>query len=666
MKIQSVRIKNFLTFDENGVEINDLSTLTFLVGPNQSGKSSFIKAIEFVSRNYNRDYNAPIYALKSYFHNQDSSREIEISLKVSLNPVERRIVLTALLLALEIDAEPDVLQNKTGKDRKLATETIHEVIRRCSTLFGPLLENDVWLNLKVMPGSQREVYTYIGFTTPSGLLYLADGSRLSMSPGPSNVWGSLDFVNEIYDRLIAKNPDFFSINSDQSEATDEIASEVANSFDIDWFTENLTDVRSVPRSLYLHWIELGRPNKYWKVPLEIEDLLELEEYLTAHNTASNRPQTSLHDIVFSMLDSSVAYLSDERTKLSSMGMSHPWIKSNGEELELTNDLPFNLFKMSNSVDKNSRNRYRRILEVEYKLAGVHADVVLEAKEIRKGNGESETIKIEVPALVFDEESISYPATLAASGHCELLSVLYAVYGPSGTSILLDEPALNLHPVKQRELMDTILALAQEADNNLIIVTHSPALVKKDYIDASLRFTFKNGATVVNRLDLKENAEKLRKLILMDPSVLNALFAKKVLLLEGGQELLALPEWFSKLEDWLDLDVYGIVLLDVHGSGQFGNYAQLLESWDIQFRLIGDSKSTKELKKYGDRARMYPFEDFSHLLKKYYLDDFEKAKKFLNARSEHDPMIARIVARDNAPPDEMKELWEWLRPFVDEI
>ena len=665
MKIHSVRIKNFLTFDEKGIDADGLSDLTYLVGPNGSGKSSFLKAIEYVTFNYNKAYTARNPVLKTYMHNQDTSKRMEITIGATLSDKEKELALTAFLLALEIDSEPNEIQRGQQIDRYRATEIIHRGIKMCSAIFEQLIENGLSYTLSVLPGTHRESYSYVGFETIDGPVYLANGDRLSRNPGPSDMWGSMELASEIYKRLNSRTPEIFLPGPDSPVANDETISEVTKSIDINWILENVTDLAATPRSLYLHAIEFERQNKYWKLLLDIEDLVELEEYVKSGNYATNRLQATLHDILFSMLSSSISYLTDARTKLASMGASHPWFKTNGTQAELTNDLTKSFYEMRNSADVNERKRYKRIQTVMHQLSGVNVDIVVESREISQVDKQSEPKRFTVPALVFDEEKISYPATVAAAGYCELLSVLYAVYGPTGSTILLDEPAMNIHPVKQRELLDAILSLSKEAGNNLIVVTHSPALIRSEYLETSLRFTLDTGKTIKHTLKFGKEVDKLRKLIELDPAILGALFARKVVLVEGGQELLALPEWFRKCKDWLDLDTRGIILLDVHGDTQFPKYAHILETWNVQYRLIGDTKASKELAPFGDLARTILGDDFSDLLKKHYQHEFDKAKKSLGARNDHDPLIARMITRDMPPPKEIQDLWDWLRPFVEE-
>lgn len=78
MYLASIKIKNFRRFDEKEHIINFNSGLTVLVGENDSGKSAIIDAIRLVLGTTDLSWNR---IQTSDFHNEDTSRKIEVSCK---------------------------------------------------------------------------------------------------------------------------------------------------------------------------------------------------------------------------------------------------------------------------------------------------------------------------------------------------------------------------------------------------------------------------------------------------------------------------------------------------------------------------------------------------------------------------------------------------------
>jgi len=85
--------------------------------------------------------------------------------------------------------------------------------------------------------------------------------------------------------------------------------------------------------------------------------------------------------------------------------------------------------------------------------------------------------------------------MVGSGIFEVLSILAVVIGSEGKVVLLDEPALHLHPVYQKKLLKVFDELNKNGNNQIIIITHSPYLVDTELLSNTFRFyKDKNGVT----------------------------------------------------------------------------------------------------------------------------------------------------------------------------
>jgi len=91
-------------------------------------------------------------------------------------------------------------------------------------------------------------------------------------------------------------------------------------------------------------------------------------------------------------------------------------------------------------------------------------------------------------VISHNNSKQLPIENVGSGIFEVLNILAVVIGASEKVILLDEPALHLHPVYQKKLLKDIFEKLNENGNNqIIIITHSPYLIDTELLPNTFRF-----------------------------------------------------------------------------------------------------------------------------------------------------------------------------------
>ncbi|MCM0666622.1 AAA family ATPase [Flavobacterium tyrosinilyticum] len=113
----------------------------------------------------------------------------------------------------------------------------------------------------------------------------------------------------------------------------------------------------------------------------------------------------------------------------------------------------------------------------------------------KWDNESEYVKIEEKEYVLSKTSSGIQSLLPL-----LLVLEYEInYSDSGEvkTILMEEPELNLFPIKQKNLINYLVEKIKETKNNLVITTHSP------YILSSLDTLILAKNTFNEHTDLKE-------------------------------------------------------------------------------------------------------------------------------------------------------------------
>jgi len=198
-----------------------------------------------------------------------------------------------------------------------------------------------------------------------------------------------------------------------------------------------------------------------------------------------------------------------------------------------------------------------------------------------------------------------PLEYSGAGIAEALFLSAALAGSSGQVVLLDEPALNLHPATQVALLDELQALTHRLEgegSQFLVNTHTPSLIPPDTIDCVSRFTLQDGHTIRRALnvrmedgeekkaegrDVREIAQddlvKLRQMLRGNLAARALLFSSAVLLIEGSTELAALPVWCA------DLVRQNIALYPVDGKGGFVSPLRFIYHFAIPWAIIGDSE-----------------------------------------------------------------------------
>lgn len=198
-----------------------------------------------------------------------------------------------------------------------------------------------------------------------------------------------------------------------------------------------------------------------------------------------------------------------------------------------------------------------------------------------------------------------------TGEEQLLALAFAhayakaFYG--GIVLAIEEPEAHLHPLAQQWLSKQIYKMAQDG-LQIIITTHSPAFVDLLGLEGIVLVRKVNGATSVKQLTAQEladycikhganqsrtNAETILPFYASSATqeILSGLFAKKVVLVEGQTEALALPVYLSKVG--LDVTKQGIAIIPVMGKGNLAKWWRFYTAYDIPTFLIFDNDASDD-------------------------------------------------------------------------
>ena len=209
-------------------------------------------------------------------------------------------------------------------------------------------------------------------------------------------------------------------------------------------------------------------------------------------------------------------------------------------------LPLRLMRLKNG-NLQERDRFRRIQELFGSLASGRG-MELSFQVALAGGAESEA-EAAVTVLVTEYDIASgssweLPVQMCGAGTWEALVLAEALASPDRV-VIMDEPALNLHPGWQQHL----LGLLRERAGQSVLITHSPYLLPvedEDDIYRIVRMSRSDGSTRVSRASRPvTDPRAVVRDYSMSADARALLFASGAVLVEGETELGALPLWFAK-------------------------------------------------------------------------------------------------------------------------
>jgi len=191
-----------------------------------------------------------------------------------------------------------------------------------------------------------------------------------------------------------------------------------------------------------------------------------------------------------------------------------------------------------------------------------------------------------------------------TGQQQMLALAFAhAYAKSfknqGLIFILDEPEAHLHPNAQRWLAKQMYQMATDG-LQLVVSTHSPFFIDMDFLDG-LYIVTKSDQTSVSNTNKEKLAAYCRETgapkatgdkILpfyaahSKPEILSGLFAKKVVLVEGETEELALPFYLSMVG--LECLKEGISIIGVGGKGNLAKWWRLFTHYGIPTYVCFDN------------------------------------------------------------------------------
>lgn len=292
-------------------------------------------------------------------------------------------------------------------------------------------------------------------------------------------------------------------------------------------------------------------------------------------------------------------------------------------------LPMRLFALKNG-SSDQRRRFKTIQDVFSSLApGRTVDLTFQAAALAPfnaaplaagqvsvlGQGEQNQpgaiITVIVDRVASDGiHPHELPIQMHGAGTWEALVLAEALAEAADRLVVLDEPAVTLHPSWQRALRSRIRAM----DGQFLVITHSADLVPMEDgsdLERLVRIENEAGHTQVHRFaaDDLSPAEVLRitRDFALSADAVSLLFARGVVLLEGETELGALPRWFtqaaanSNSPGPSDLD---LAFWSVGSDTHFKPYITVLNALGIPWALICDGAVFDLEKRQKQKAHIF--------------------------------------------------------------
>lgn len=158
---------------------------------------------------------------------------------------------------------------------------------------------------------------------------------------------------------------------------------------------------------------------------------------------------------------------------------------------------------------------------------------------------------------------------------------------------VEEPELFLHPHAQRHVATLLRRIANENGSQVILTTHSPSVLSDldildvVRVDRDVRKTTRCSRLPSNFANLSQTER------LLGPEACEMLFADRVVLVEGPSEVELLPRLApyvkTKTGDGnCGLNRLNVSIFSVGGKNHFTPYVELLESLNIEWRIICDT------------------------------------------------------------------------------
>ena len=546
MKLKKVRIKGYRSIiDTQEFDVSEDKII--FVGPNEAGKSALLQAIQYLNP---PDETKQIDSLRDYPRAYYTDINTD-----KINPSTERVV--------EGEFSIDEFDRNFYLP-KASENTTYALWRNLDNSEGHELRN--YLNKPTYEDLKDDL---ADFTDVTGYHESTNLEELTANWEPSEIIEGkkakilIDWLEEAFDFLDKSDVEFSGYNDLKSKI--EIG---------DRINRALEHLRKKVPVFVLY-------NNYYRV----HPIIHLEQL--ANRINSGELNSELYDYGNKCL---LNFLGFDAKELSEMGIP--------VELNSTDLTAFESYR---------KNKDRR----QYMLNAAEVKLTKEIKKVWKPNqkkGEASKLRIRadgqyLKVTVEDDLGVEVELNQRSEGFQWLVSFFIVFFSEAdgqndNAILLLDEPGLSLHGLKQKEFRKTISRLAKK--NQTFFTTHSPFLVGPDELDLVRVVEMKNrqeGTKVHTTITAKDFAALLPLQEALGYDLAQSLFTqKRNLVLEGLTDYWYLEGVSRLLRDSKDVDLNEkIALVPAASAGKVVYFATILHAQDFKVAALLDSDSK------GDQA-----------------------------------------------------------------
>lgn len=628
MEITGIRLENFLSVkDKQSIDFDKFSTI---VGPNDSGKTNLFRTIAFVGDVLKREKTVS----NSYYYQGNLEKTFRVEVDVKFSPDEKEIIYNFLMCSSYL-TDPTRQSNEV---QDVAKKLNVEIVKNNGKKFFQNFIDSITI---IIIGTGQEHYrieSQFRIMKNNETINIIQGNQMSLYESKQEYNQNYTLGSFLYNEFRKKHESLVSklVTDREIQIMPNTKMQIDNAFD--YTLKKLRENESSRVSFnHVQMEEFERRDN--GIPIEAKRLrkflFELEE---------EQYGLSFDKLISLIYNNSIIRTSNIRTQPQASINERNNLKLIERLRDFSGkDLALILFDLKNS---NNYNHRKMFADIKNAFDGIFDNTTFDVGITSSINKETKTENVGIPVReITHTNNYNDPNTIlagtrnitreylshelfiqitrgklttsleySAAGIFDALYVLTCILGHKNKCILLDEPALNLHPNLQRKILNHISNTIKDNKNQVILVTHSPYLVNTEQIENTWRVIRESDSTKIinigkSLLDIPKDNRKKIMIRLGNSEVRSLLFSKGVVLVEGSSDKLVfqrLDQKLSETDSGPKLDENEWTVLDMGGKEHLQAFLTLVNLLRISYVGIVDSDAIMKCSNYipinGEKIR----------------------------------------------------------------
>ena len=493
MKIKFLEIEGLYSYGNKKEKIY-FENKNFIIGPNNSGKTSIFNALDFF---INTLVQGGMYRVTKPWNDQQHH---EMTIGLALNHDERKYLMELFMIDTLADTS-----NIGNRNKSILAPA--DMIKKLISKFNDIEITIQWNDVTFSDYSKAVEY----------VIKIPDLNIGIFSKDQSNVRAyKLDSERKSTLKRTSTHDIIKNIDFSKRFSKDDFSAQI-NEVSISYFPEksSFTNIDN----------------------LDIDDESRINFIMYMANISSYRSSSySIFNMIGNLLRNKFSIISGERKFKKINNLEKSQLSNDG------NNLHSYLLWLKNS-DKTIDHEIYEKIQCKFKEIMNNENLSFNisfGNTVKKDTRGNNIVRAENTFILLEDiksKNKSYNFFEVGSGVREILFLLTTYFGNPGNIILMDEPATNLHPILIKKLMSKILLNEDdEEENQIIIITHSPTLANIESLSSSniIRIDKKNTSVVIQPT-CDDKVWLNRNLAIFHQLDLSILFSKGVILVEGQSD-----------------------------------------------------------------------------------------------------------------------------------